>query len=299
MDLCPLLGLLQPAPTHMTKQRETVVRPKKITYGHLVSLGSRLTDRDRQIAVDCYDHHVLTTQQLLRLHFDGLRSTTARLNTLYQLRVLDRFRPSMPMGEGTAPYHWVLDEAGAHIVAAREEIERRSLRWRHSDAIKVAYSGKLRHHIEINEFFSLLSQEAEAEDGKLDQWYGERTTHRLFDGITPDGYGVVTLPHRPPVHLLLELDRATEPSKRLRQKAVRYAREVYRSELGERDAFVILAVPTAARARLANKAVHGTGAPITVAEWSKGSTNSPLTIVTDIADQIVGRRLAQARDRPV
>jgi Replication-relaxation len=281
-----------------TKERETVVRPKRITYGHLVSLGSRLTDRDRQIAYDCYDHHVLTTQQLLRLHFDGLRTTTARLNTLYQLRVLDRFRPSVPMGEGTAPYHWVLDEAGAHILAAREEIERRSLRWRHSDAIKVAYSGKLRHHIEINEFFSLLSQEAEAKDGRLAEWYGERTTHRLFNGITPDGYGIITLPDRPPAYLLLELDRGTEPTKRLRQKAVRYAREFYRSEFAEHDAFVVLAVPTASRARLARKAVYDTGAPITVAEWSKDSTNSPLQIATDIADQIVGRRLMEARNRP-
>jgi hypothetical protein len=87
----------------------TADRPGKITFGHLVSLGSL----DRQIAVDCYDHHVLTTEQILRLHFTGLRSTTARLDILYQLRVLDRFRPSVPMGEGTAPYHWVLDEAPA------------------------------------------------------------------------------------------------------------------------------------------------------------------------------------------
>jgi hypothetical protein len=84
--------------------------------------------------------------------------------------VLDRFRPSLPMSEGTAPYHWVLDEAGAHIVAAHRDIERRSLRWRHTDAIGVAYSGKLRHHIEINEFFSLLSQQVEAEHGRLAEW---------------------------------------------------------------------------------------------------------------------------------
>jgi hypothetical protein len=127
---------------------------------------------------------------------------------------------------------------------------------------------------------------------------GERITYRLFEGIAPDSYGVITLPHRLPVHLLLELDRATEPTKRLRQKAIRYAREIYRSQLGERDAFVVLAVPTAARARLARKAVHGTGAPIIVAEWCKGSASSPLAIVTDVADQIVGRRLAQARNRP-
>jgi len=284
----------------MKKERTTVVRPKKITYSHLVSLGSRLTDRDRQIAIDCYDHHVLTSEQILRLHFTGLRSTTVRLDILYQLRVLDRFRPSVPMGEGTAPYHWVLDEAGAHIVAACQDIERRALRWRHSDAIKVAYSGKLRHHIEINEFFSLLSQEAEANDGKLDGWYGERTTHRLFKGITPDGYGIITIPDRAPVHVLLELDRATEPAKRLRQKAVRYAQQIPRSQLGERDVFVIIAVPTATRARLASKAVHGIGAPIEVAEWSKGSTNSPLQVVTRAAtDRITSRRIAQERERPI
>jgi hypothetical protein len=283
-----------------TNERKTVVRPKKVTYSHLVSLGSRLTDRDRQIAIDCYDHHVLTSEQILRLHFTGLRSTTARLDILYQLRVLDRFRPSVPMGEGTAPYHWVLDEAGAHIVAACQDIERRQLRWRHSDAIRMAYSGKLRHHIEINEFFSLLSHEAEAEHCRLKEWYGERTTHRLFKGIAPDGYGVITVPDRPPVHVLLELDRATEPAKRLRQKAVRYADQIHRSELGGRDVLVVLAVPTATRARLANKAVHGVGAPIEVAEWSKGSTNSPLQIVTRAAaDRITSRRLAQERDRPI
>jgi hypothetical protein len=96
------------------------------------------------------------------------------------------------------------------------------------------------------------------------------------------------------------LDRATEPAKRLRQKAVHYADQIHRSELGGRDVFVVLAVPTATRARLANKAVHGVGAPIEVAEWSKGSTNSPLQIVTRAAaDRITSRRLAQERDRPI
>jgi hypothetical protein len=73
----------------------TADRPGKITFGHLVSLGSRLTNRDRQIALDCYDHHVLTTEQLVRLHFAGLRTATARLDALYKLRVLDRFRPDV------------------------------------------------------------------------------------------------------------------------------------------------------------------------------------------------------------
>jgi hypothetical protein len=45
--------------------------------------------------------------------------------------------------------------------------------------------------------------------------------------------------------------------------------------------------------------VHGTGAPIVVAEWSKGSTNSPLQIVAQAAaDRIESQRLAQAMGRP-
>ena len=263
----------------------TADRPGKITFGHLVSLGSRLTDRDRQIALDCYDHHVLTTEQLVRLHFAGLRTATARLDALYKLRVLDRFRPPAKRGAGSTPYHWILDEAGAHIVAAHQGVERR-LRWRHSDALGVTHSGKLTHHVEINEFFTLLASEAHAKHGALREWYGERTTHQLFKGVAPDGYGVLALPGRPAVHLLLELDRATEPAQRLRQKAVSYARQIPRSELGEYDTFVILAVPTATRAKLAREAVADTGAPIEVAEWSKASTRSPLAIVTEAADRL-------------
>jgi len=100
------------------------------------------------------------------------------------------------------------------------------------------------------------------------------------------------------VHLLLELDRGTEPARRLHDKAVLYARQIPRSQLSEHDAFVVLTVPTATRAKLAREAVADTGAPITVAEWSMASTNSPLAIVTDPADQIAGRRLAEAMGRP-
>jgi hypothetical protein len=73
--------------------------------------------------------------------------------------------------ERAAPqYHWILDEAGAHIVAAHQGVERRRLRWRHSDALGVAHSGKLAHHIEINEFFTLLAPEAHAQHGALREW---------------------------------------------------------------------------------------------------------------------------------
>lgn len=96
---------------------------------------------------------------------------------------------------------------------------------------------------------SRCSLEAQLQHGALHEWYGERVTSTLFKGVVPDGYGVINLPHRPPVHLLLELDRGTEPARRLHDKAVLYARQIPRSQLGERDAFVVLTVPTARRAK--------------------------------------------------
>ncbi len=257
-------------------------RPARVALTHVVGLGSRLTDRDRQIALDCYEHHALTTTQLRRLHFDGIRTARARLETLHRLRVLDRFRPPAPHGTGSAPFHWILDEAGAHVVAAQYGIERRELKWRHATALALADSPKLRHHVEINEFFAQLAHEASANGGTLSEWYGERTIHGLFDNlIWPDGYGVLTLPNRAPIHLLLELDRATEPAAQLRDKATRYTRAIPRSTLARHRPIVILAVPNQARARVASTAVAGTGAPIIVAAWSKQTGRSALTIALE------------------
>jgi hypothetical protein len=179
-------------------------RPARVPLTHLVSLGSRPTDRDRQIVLDCYGHNVLTTSQLQRLHFAGLRAAERRLHMLYQLRVLDRFRPPIRPGSGTAPYHWILDEAGAHVVVAHYGIERRELKWRHAKALALAESPKLRHHIEVNEFFAALAYEAATQRrGRLTEWYGQRSIHGLFGGlIWPDGYGVLTLRDRPPTSCL-------------------------------------------------------------------------------------------------
>ena len=82
------------------------------------ALASRLTDRDRRIALDCYEHRVLATEQLRRLHFRAERTARERLQELRELRVLASFRPAAHAGKGSAQNHWVLDEAGAIIVAA-------------------------------------------------------------------------------------------------------------------------------------------------------------------------------------
>jgi hypothetical protein len=260
-------------------------RPSRLREKHIVNLSAHLTERDRRIALDCYEHHVLTTDQLKRLHFTGLRTATARLGLLYDLRVLDRFRPGAPRGEGTLPYHWILDEAGALIVADHKDIERSELHYTHADALGYATSRNLTHHVEVNEFFTRLAVEANRAHGALSEWYGLRTLAHLFAGtLLPDGYGVLTLPRRPPLHVLFELDRGTETSRVLRDKAKRYAEILPRSSLRNLNPFVIIAVPSARRAETATTAVANTRAPITVTVWNTNTARSVLTVVTTAAD---------------
>jgi hypothetical protein len=102
----------------------------------------------------------------------------------------------------------------------------------------------------------------------------------MLDGIAkPDGYGVLTLPDRAPIHVLLELDRGTETIDRLRDKGERYARAIPRGVLRHSNPLVLLAVPSAARAQSAAAVVTRTGAPIAVATWTAQSATSPLAVI--------------------
>jgi hypothetical protein len=257
-----------------------IVRPRRLGQQDVLRLASHLTDRDRRIAWDCFEFRVLTTSQITRLYFTGTRTAAARLDVLYRLRVLDRFRPSLPMGQGTAPYHWILDEAGALIVADHLNIERAKLGWQHSITASIAHSQKLPHHVEVNEFFVRLAMEANVAGGALSEWYGERTCHHIFSGsLVADGYGVLDVPGRAPLHFLVELDRGTEPTGRLREKAKAYASILPHSSLRDLDPLVLLLAPSARRAESATAALAYSPAPIAVAVWNKDSTSSVLATV--------------------
>jgi hypothetical protein len=52
---------------------------------------------------------------------------------LYRHRVLDRFYPPGPFGSGKPQAHWLLDEAGAILVAAQLGVERKKLGWQRRD----------------------------------------------------------------------------------------------------------------------------------------------------------------------
>jgi hypothetical protein len=253
-------------------------RRGRVGAAAIAALASRLTERDQQVALACYEHRVLTTEQLRRLYFSASRRARRRLALLYELRVLDRFRPSSQRGQGSAQHHWILDEAGAHIVAAQLGVERAELRWRHQRDLAMLRSPKLDHQLEVNEFFSRLDEEARAEGGHLLDWWGERRCLAALEGrVAPDGYGRLQLAGRRPASFLLELDRSTEDHGRLRQKARRYQKALPRSILADEQPLLLVTVPSPVRRDNAAAALAGSDLPIKVAVWTP--EQSPLATV--------------------
>jgi Replication-relaxation len=258
-------------------------RRARVGAAAIAALASRLTERDRLVALACYEHRALTTEQLRRLHFGSSRRCRDRLERLYRLRVLDRFRPQLQPGHGSAQHRWILDEAGAHVVAACRGLERSELRWRHQTAIAIEHSDKLDHQLEVNEFFTRLTEEARDAGGGLTDWWGERRCLAALAGqAAADGYGKLLLPGRRPVSFLLELDRSTEDHGRLRQKARRYQKALPRSILVDEEPLLLFAVPSSARRDNAAAALAGSNLPIHVLVWTP--ERPPLAALRDALD---------------
>jgi hypothetical protein len=74
-----------------------------------------LTDRDRQILRLIRWHRVLTTNQVQLMFFSDRNTAQHRMTRLYQLRLVERFRPPHAGRDGA--YHYVLDRLGAYLVA--------------------------------------------------------------------------------------------------------------------------------------------------------------------------------------
>lgn len=182
-----------------------------------------LTDRDRLICRLVFDHNVLTTEQLAEVGFDTVPRARVRLVALYRLRLLDRFRPYRPTG--SAPFHYVLGDVGAGIVAAERGMEVADLGYRAERSLGWAASPRLAHLVGVNGFFTSLMGAARRSGGAaaLEQWWSERRCAKGMAGIArPDGYGVWR-EGAATVELCLEYDTGTEALRRLAAKLPGYA----------------------------------------------------------------------------
>ena len=191
-------------------------------------LAARLTARDRWLLRMICEHRVLTTAQVTQLAFGTTRAATARMTTLYQYRAVDRFRPLAPAG--SSPLHFILDEAGAMLLAAEDGITPADLGYRRDRSMAIALSPRLAHDTGANGIFTALAAAARASSGRqaLECWWGERRCAATWgDHARPDGYGRWTeqLPGQPAAvtDFFLEYDTGTEPLSRVVAKLAGYA----------------------------------------------------------------------------
>lgn len=193
---------------------------------HLHALYPHLTRRDRQILTLLDRHHVLTTDQIRRLHFQNLRTCQARLGVLAGLDLLDRFRFAFP-GGGSEPWHWTLGLAGARFQAATRGQPIPTAPVHRQHVLRLAASPSLRHLLTTNEFFVRLHHHARTDSTcRLDRWWSEKTATAKFLSIHPDGHGIYTH-HDRSVGFHLECDRGSESLPRLIAKLRAYAQLIH------------------------------------------------------------------------
>lgn len=195
----------------------------------VLRVQSQLTPRDRTLLDWLYDHQVLTTFQIAHALFGSLDMAQRRLVKLHRLALVDRFRP-LRAGGGSYPWHYVIDQLGADVVAAsraetpprRDETATRRRR--------IAASRTLEHRLGANQFFTDLAGHARTHPhAVLHRWWSERQCARygafgkvVLKRVKPDGHGVYT-EHDTTVAWWLEHDTGTEPLSTLADKLLAYA----------------------------------------------------------------------------
>jgi hypothetical protein len=193
-----------------------------VSAERLAELARHVTERDREIALCLYELQLLATDQLTLLFFSSKRRAQDRLLFLYRQRVLDRVYPPSRFGAGKPQAHWLLDEAGAHLVAALLGVQRKQLGWQRRD--DWGSHRQLAHRLEVNRFVTdLVSATLTDQTLTVRAWSGSRTAaERLEQRVRPDARLLLQTAAGAAIECLVEWDRATEPRERLAEKLARY-----------------------------------------------------------------------------
>jgi hypothetical protein len=191
---------------------------------HLAWLAGHLTARDRWLVRMLFEHKVFTTHQIVDLAFPTRRAANLRLLKLHRWGVLHRFQPQRDLG--SHPMHYVLDTAGATLLAHEDGIEPGALKYSREREVGRAYALQLAHTVGCNGLFTALIRRARqpGATGELTRWWSaSRCGKQWGDIITPDGYGRWRDAGRE-VEWFLEFDFGTEQLARLANKLLRYER---------------------------------------------------------------------------
>ena len=231
-------------------------RTGRVSSDAVFDLARHLTERDRDILIRLFDVQVLTTDQLQLLFFSSLRRCQDRLLFLYRHRLINRFYPPSPFGSGKPQAHWLLDEAGAVLVAAIKRVDRKQLGWqRHDDW---ASHPQLAHRLESNRFVTdLIAATLPSERLGVTEWYSSRYAAKYLGGadfVRPDAMFILDVPAGS-VLCVLEWDRGTETQRVLAGKLDHYRLLDTGSRGDGRPLNVLFVVPSYGRVKTLRRAL--------------------------------------------
>lgn len=243
----------------------------------VLRVQAQLTDRDRLLLDWLADHKVLTTFQICHALFGSLDFAQRRLLKLHRLGLVDRFRP-LRAGGGSYPWHYVLDQLGAELVAGSrgekpprrgETVERMR---------RVATSRNLDHLLGLNQFFIDLAGYARVHPpARLERWWSEQRCAQpgafataVISSVRPDGHGIFAEDSRC-LAFYLEWDRGGESQRVLAAKLADYARHV---ALGGPAWPVLFCLPATGREANLHEMLDEIGPVVPVATLARDSLDA-------------------------
>ncbi|MFI6326506.1 replication-relaxation family protein [Nonomuraea sp. NPDC050556] len=190
----------------------------------LNQLAIRLTDRDRHLVRMLRDYRVMTSAQLSEMYFDTDDAARKRLLALTRMGVLERFRPNLPPAMGTAPYHYVIGETGAAVLASEDGVDLADSGYRRDRTIGIAFNQHLAHTVGTNGIAaSLYGYARRHRDAELVTWWPQNRCSTEWGPIArPDAFARWREDGNR-IDFFLEYDTGSEPLDRVARKLEGYA----------------------------------------------------------------------------
>lgn len=200
----------------ISAERRDYKRPKKTPFENYLNVLREgvITNRDLEVLQYIYRFRFLSLSQIKSLAFPSLKVAQRRMTRLYELQLVDRFRPWCSVG--SKEYIYCIDHTGIFFVAAKLGKSVEGLGWRKRDnEVKLAY---VNHFLKVAEVYIKLRRCV-----WIKNWQVEPELKSQHYNFRPDVY-IEFSKSRIEYEWFVEVDLGTEWRQKIEKKIIDYER---------------------------------------------------------------------------